>query len=166
MWSIWVSEETKSCSLVKKKKSSWSDQICRYAQTCQSHIAELIKELSNYLWERSSICLCHPIYNHVTSIEAYTPEFEELSFWSTITFWISRVVKPKTNAGGAISMSESIEDLPKDWFFMCATWVPHRGLPETQQPNINNGGAPVRLQIRRKNKKKTLLAISRWISIY
>lgn len=29
-------------------------------------------------------------------------------------FWISRVVEPKTNAGGAISMSESIEDLPKD----------------------------------------------------
>ncbi|WZZ30042.1 hypothetical protein YC2023_013443 [Brassica napus] len=29
------------CSLVKKKKkSSWSGQICRYTQTCKFHIAE------------------------------------------------------------------------------------------------------------------------------
>ena len=28
------------CSLGKKNKSSWSEQFCRYAQTCQSHIAD------------------------------------------------------------------------------------------------------------------------------
>lgn len=73
----WVIK-TSGCRLVKK--SSWTDQICRHAETCQSHIAEKAALLSrSYFWLK--ICLTIfgnasayvyiiPTYNHVTSIEA------------------------------------------------------------------------------------------------